>query len=156
MFTLICALNKRSKQSWGWWFKTSKHSLWCHCNGSLSMLPVNYVSHFAVLPYCDFLFPSCDRGGDCECLCTAIANFAERCRKAGFSVHWRSNHLCRKYFFWQQTSNNSHVSRKYCIISWASATCHTCVARYDTVINHHWYKKITVMFVKTDRYKRPC
>ena len=21
-----------SKQSWGWWFETSSHSLWCHCN----------------------------------------------------------------------------------------------------------------------------
>ena len=26
-------LNKRlSKQSWGWWFETSSHSLWRHCN----------------------------------------------------------------------------------------------------------------------------
>ena len=21
-----------SKQSWGWWFETPSHSLWCHCN----------------------------------------------------------------------------------------------------------------------------
>ena len=26
-------LNKpSSKQSWGWWFETPSHSLWCHCN----------------------------------------------------------------------------------------------------------------------------
>ena len=26
-------LNKQlSKQSWGWWFETSSHPLWCHCN----------------------------------------------------------------------------------------------------------------------------
>ena len=28
-------LNKRlSKQSWGWWFETSSHPLWRHCNES--------------------------------------------------------------------------------------------------------------------------
>ena len=33
MFSLICALNKcLSKQSWGWWFGTSSHSLWRLCN----------------------------------------------------------------------------------------------------------------------------
>ena len=39
----------------------------------------------------------CDRGGDCECLCTAIANFAYQCAKKGVVVEWRNNHLCRKY-----------------------------------------------------------
>ncbi|KAI0211393.1 SCO-spondin, partial [Lamellibrachia satsuma] len=38
----------------------------------------------------------CDRGGDCECLCTAIANFAEECNKHDVFVKWRSQHLCRK------------------------------------------------------------
>ena len=29
-------LNKRlSKQLWGWWFETSSHPLWCHCNVSV-------------------------------------------------------------------------------------------------------------------------
>ena len=33
IFSLICALNKRSrKQSWGWWLETSACSLWRHCN----------------------------------------------------------------------------------------------------------------------------
>ena len=32
VFLHLC-LNKRlSKQSWGWWFETPSHSLWCHCN----------------------------------------------------------------------------------------------------------------------------
>ena len=30
-------LNKRlSKQSWDWWFETPSHSLWRHCNGSVT------------------------------------------------------------------------------------------------------------------------
>ena len=34
MFSLICALNKRSsKQPWGWWFETPSWSLWRQCNG---------------------------------------------------------------------------------------------------------------------------
>ena len=33
VFFDLC-LNKRlSKQSWGWWFETLSHPLWCHCNG---------------------------------------------------------------------------------------------------------------------------
>ena len=39
---------------------------------------------------------SCDKGGDCECLCTAVANFAEACATMHNPVHWRSNHFCRK------------------------------------------------------------
>ena len=39
---------------------------------------------------------SCDQGGDCECLCTAIAAFAEACNEAGVEVYWRSQKLCRK------------------------------------------------------------
>ena len=31
MFSLICACINKSKQSWGWWFKTQSRSL-CHCN----------------------------------------------------------------------------------------------------------------------------
>ena len=37
MFSLICALNKRlGKQSQGWWFEMPTHSLWRHCNASIS------------------------------------------------------------------------------------------------------------------------
>lgn len=48
--------------------------------------------------YVLFMYDSyrCDRGGDCECLCTAIAAFAEACNAAGIEVYWRSQRLCRK------------------------------------------------------------
>ena len=34
------------------------------------------------------------RGGDCECLCTAIAAYARACNEAGLCIPWRSNELC--------------------------------------------------------------
>ena len=43
---------------------------------------------------CLFDACSCDKGGDCECLCSALASFAELCIKVGVPVKWRSQHKC--------------------------------------------------------------
>ena len=45
---------------------------------------------------CVFDTCGCDNGGDCECLCTAIASYAQECNAHGVPIHWRSNHLCRE------------------------------------------------------------
>ncbi len=37
---------------------------------------------------------NCDRGGDCECLCSSLAAFGEVCVRAGVAVKWRSNKRC--------------------------------------------------------------
>ena len=37
----------------------------------------------------------CDSGGDCECLCTAVAAFASECDRHGVYVTWRHQHFCR-------------------------------------------------------------
>ncbi|XP_055505922.1 mucin-2-like [Leucoraja erinacea] len=37
---------------------------------------------------------ACDTGGDCECLCTAIAAYSLACRMAGQCVSWRTPELC--------------------------------------------------------------
>ncbi|XP_061898588.1 otogelin-like protein isoform X4 [Entelurus aequoreus] len=37
---------------------------------------------------------NCDRGGDCECLCTSIAAYAHKCCQQGVTIHWRSPSLC--------------------------------------------------------------
>lgn len=37
---------------------------------------------------------SCDKGGDCECLCSSLAAFAELCIKVGVAVKWRTQHRC--------------------------------------------------------------
>ncbi|KAK3549020.1 hypothetical protein QTP70_025092 [Hemibagrus guttatus] len=37
---------------------------------------------------------NCNRGGDCECLCTSIAAYAHKCCQHGVTVHWRSPTVC--------------------------------------------------------------
>lgn len=55
-----------------------------------------------VVPYqkyvekCVFDACACDLGGDCECLCTAVAAYAHECAIAGVPVSWRTDAFCRK------------------------------------------------------------
>ncbi|XP_028290490.1 SCO-spondin [Gouania willdenowi] len=44
--------------------------------------------------WCVFDACGCDSGGDCECLCTAIAAYAEECNRHGLYIRWRSQELC--------------------------------------------------------------
>ncbi|XP_034385700.1 otogelin [Cyclopterus lumpus] len=37
---------------------------------------------------------ACSRGGDCECFCTSVAAYAQRCCHHGVPVDWRSPSLC--------------------------------------------------------------
>ncbi|XP_071345644.1 otogelin isoform X1 [Trachinotus anak] len=37
---------------------------------------------------------ACNRGGDCECFCTSVAAYAQRCCHQGVPVDWRSPSLC--------------------------------------------------------------
>uniref|UniRef100_A0A3Q2ZXF3 Mucin-5AC-like n=1 Tax=Kryptolebias marmoratus TaxID=37003 RepID=A0A3Q2ZXF3_KRYMA len=37
---------------------------------------------------------ACDTGGDCECLCTAVAAYAKACNEAGACISWRTPKLC--------------------------------------------------------------
>ncbi|KAK2514067.1 hypothetical protein Q9233_015180 [Columba guinea] len=46
--------------------------------------------------WCIFDACGCDSGGDCECLCTAIAAYAEECGRRGIHIRWRSQELCRE------------------------------------------------------------
>ena len=43
---------------------------------------------------CMFDACNCDRGGDCECLCSSLASFAELCLRKGVPVKWRTQHRC--------------------------------------------------------------
>uniref|UniRef100_A0A669DI35 VWFD domain-containing protein n=1 Tax=Oreochromis niloticus TaxID=8128 RepID=A0A669DI35_ORENI len=36
----------------------------------------------------------CDTGGDCECFCTAVKNYAQACAEAGVCVAWRTPEIC--------------------------------------------------------------
>uniref|UniRef100_A0A7G3AKI1 Putative hemolectin isoform b n=1 Tax=Lutzomyia longipalpis TaxID=7200 RepID=A0A7G3AKI1_LUTLO len=37
---------------------------------------------------------ACDQGGDCECLCTALAAYAHACALKGVPIRWRTPDLC--------------------------------------------------------------
>lgn len=43
---------------------------------------------------CVFDSCACDEGGDCECLCTALAAYAQECNANGVNIRWRSQLLC--------------------------------------------------------------
>lgn len=47
---------------------------------------------------CIFDSCACDQGGDCECLCTAIAAYAHACTMKGVPIRWRTPDFCRKCF----------------------------------------------------------
>lgn len=51
------------------------------------------------LKRCIFDACACDQGGDCECLCTALAAYAQACAMKGISIKWRTPDLCRKIFY---------------------------------------------------------
>ncbi|KAF6208903.1 hypothetical protein GE061_014645, partial [Apolygus lucorum] len=54
-------------------------------------------SEVQVDPYmerCIFDSCGCDEGGDCDCLCTAIAAYAQECNARGVPIKWRTQHLC--------------------------------------------------------------
>lgn len=47
------------------------------------------------LKRCIFDSCACDQGGDCECLCTAIAAYAHACTAKGVPIKWRTPDFCR-------------------------------------------------------------
>uniref|UniRef100_A0A8C1ZBR3 Otogelin-like n=1 Tax=Cyprinus carpio TaxID=7962 RepID=A0A8C1ZBR3_CYPCA len=84
------------------------------CEGDLSRQP--YAKRECGLLYSDVFAPchnvvdvtwfykncltdtcNCNRGGDCECLCTSIAAYAHKCCQNGITVNWRSPTVCREY-----------------------------------------------------------
>ncbi|ALC44456.1 Hml, partial [Drosophila busckii] len=46
------------------------------------------------LKRCIFDTCACDQGGDCECLCTAVAAYADACAQKGINIRWRTQHFC--------------------------------------------------------------
>ncbi|XP_019648029.1 PREDICTED: SCO-spondin-like [Branchiostoma belcheri] len=43
---------------------------------------------------CVFDACGCDRGGDCECFCTAVAAYTRECNEKGVAIRWRQNGRC--------------------------------------------------------------
>ena len=70
------------------------------CNVLKSQLFAKCHSEVEFTPWfekCVFDSCACDSGGDCECLCTALAAYAYQCNLKGVFLKWRSQKLCRKY-----------------------------------------------------------
>ena len=72
----------------------------CNIIASSLFAPCHHVvPHHEYLDRCIFDACACDMGGDCECLCTAVAAYAYQCAINGISVNWRTDNFCRKYMF---------------------------------------------------------
>ncbi|XP_071956997.1 mucin-2-like [Antedon mediterranea] len=68
-----------------------------HCNIILHSTFEECHSKVEPEPYfdrCTYDACGCDYGGDCECLCTAVAAYAQECNDAGVYIKWRSQDLC--------------------------------------------------------------
>ncbi|KAG7271060.1 hypothetical protein CRUP_037959 [Coryphaenoides rupestris] len=82
------------------------------CEGDLGRQP--YAKRECALLYSDVFAPchnvvdvtwfykncltdtcNCNRGGDCECLCTSIAAYAHKCCQQGVTIQWRSPSVCQ-------------------------------------------------------------
>ncbi|MBN3292587.1 MUC2 protein, partial [Polypterus senegalus] len=59
---------------------------------------------------------ACDAGGDCECLCTAIAAYAAACNHVNMCINWRNEDLCPVCC---ETQNHTNACE------WHYSPCHT-------------------------------
>uniref|UniRef100_A0A8D2K7R9 Mucin 6, oligomeric mucus/gel-forming n=1 Tax=Theropithecus gelada TaxID=9565 RepID=A0A8D2K7R9_THEGE len=56
----------------------------------------------------------CDSGGDCECLCDAVAAYAQACLDKGVCVDWRTPDFCPIYCgFYNTHTQDSHGEYQY-------------------------------------------
>uniref|UniRef100_A0A2C9M9G4 Hemocytin n=1 Tax=Biomphalaria glabrata TaxID=6526 RepID=A0A2C9M9G4_BIOGL len=79
--------------------KNPQRKAWAHfkcsvLNSDLFQPCHNVVDRTDFVRRCEFDACACDLGGDCECLCTAIAAYAHECAVNGVPINWRSNDLC--------------------------------------------------------------
>ncbi|XP_077066438.1 mucin-5AC-like [Siphateles boraxobius] len=57
---------------------------------------------------------ACDSGGDCDCLCTAVAAYAAECRKKGVCVAWRRPDFCPVFCDYYNTLDECEWHYKTC------------------------------------------
>ena len=81
--------------------KQKYRSAWSHKQCGIINRELFIPCHVVVdpRPYyeaCYYDTCGCDMGGDCECLCTAVAAYAQVCNLHGVHVKWRSQEFCRE------------------------------------------------------------
>ncbi|KAM9306065.1 SCO-spondin-like, partial [Gastrophryne carolinensis] len=79
--------------------ENSHRAAWARKSCGVLMQPLFGACHQEVpcqqfYDWCVYDACGCDSGGDCECLCTAIATYAEECNRRGIYIRWRSQELC--------------------------------------------------------------
>ncbi|CAO2603539.1 Sspo, partial [Lemmus lemmus] len=72
---------------------------WAQARCGVILKPIFASCHTEVPPqqhyeWCVYDACGCDTGGDCECLCSAIAAYAHECARHRHHVRWRSQELC--------------------------------------------------------------
>ncbi|XP_016050982.1 PREDICTED: SCO-spondin [Miniopterus natalensis] len=72
---------------------------WARSRCGVLLQPLFARCHAEVPPqqhyeWCVYDACGCDSGGDCECLCSAIAAYADECSRHGLHLRWRSQELC--------------------------------------------------------------
>ncbi|KAM9077004.1 LOW QUALITY PROTEIN: SCO-spondin-like [Megaptera novaeangliae] len=72
---------------------------WARACCGVMLQPLFARCHAEVPPeqhceWCVHVTRGCDSGGDCECLCSAIATYADECSRPGTHMRWRSQELC--------------------------------------------------------------
>nr|CAB3266610.1 SCO-spondin [Phallusia mammillata] len=60
--------------------------IFAHCR---SVVPYDRYYQWCVNDAC-----ACDGGGDCECVCTAVAAYSHECNRNNVAVRWRSQAFC--------------------------------------------------------------
>ncbi|XP_072010680.1 SCO-spondin-like isoform X3 [Engystomops pustulosus] len=79
--------------------ENSHRATWARKSCAVLMQPLFAPCHQEVpcqqyYDWCVYDACGCDSGGDCECLCTAIATYVEECNQRGVYIRWRSQDLC--------------------------------------------------------------
>ncbi|KAJ8974052.1 hypothetical protein NQ317_002298, partial [Molorchus minor] len=94
-----------------------KSPLFAPCH---SEVPVDLYFDKCVFDSC-----ACDQGGDCECMCTALAAYAQECNNRGVPIKWRSQQLCLQEHFLELTMQCDERCSKYspCISTCPTETC---------------------------------
>lgn len=98
--TLCTLFFKRKMSFWrGVFYLRNKKNNWTISGGkrkTTNLCVFFFLDNRCVLDSC-----GCDMGGDCECLCTSFAEYAQACNAHGIAIRWRSQELCRKTNFFQ-------------------------------------------------------
>ncbi|TMW40720.1 hypothetical protein DOY81_014199 [Sarcophaga bullata] len=93
------------------------------------------------LKRCIFDTCACDQGGDCECLCTAVAAYSHACSQKGINIRWRTPHFC-------PMQCDPHCS-EYKSCTPAACALETCDNFLDQSFGEHMCKSGTALKVVT-------